>query len=328
MISSEFCSGSIIFRLIFSLLIWFFVCFFVLFLFLCLVFSLFVCLFIFWEAVHFGGSPSLLFLETFIPTCSFCRCLFPCGQGSPPAHTSAWLLPPAGPEPVLRTEIPWILLLLQTNQDLCLSCGRICASSNLICWQLPCSPTLLSLFLDALSASLLTSHAESLHLLWILLKDSIELGSSNRNAVIFIYFFTPHPLLLFIFSISAPLSTRGQAQSVCQRDPNPLSASLPGSQHIWCTYSLPSKLGLLRQRLRCCPVISPLVPLHSHLLGRGAVSLLDDGLQCIMCTIMVLQWRFWHIKHINTWNVLYLFSFRPQGNFLKVLAVCIINLWW
>lgn len=85
-------------------------------------------------------------------------------------------------------RIPWILLLLQTNQDLCLSCGRICAPCNLIYWQLPCSSTLLSLFLDAFSASLLTSHAESLHLLWILLKDSSELGSSNRSAVIFIYF--------------------------------------------------------------------------------------------------------------------------------------------
>lgn len=122
-----------------------------------------------------------------------------------------------------------------------------------------CSPLMLNPFISYESCSrTAVSWAPQIGVLWFLFISG--------------QIFTPHPILLFIFSISAPLSTPGQAQSVCQRDPNPLSASLPGSQHIWSTYSLPSKLGFLRQRLRCCSMISPLVPLHSHLLGRGAVS--------------------------------------------------------
>lgn len=176
----------------------------------------------------------------------------PGGQGSPSCPHLCWAAVSSrswtSPQ---KRGILCILLLLQTNQDFCLSCGRIRAPWNLIYRQLPCSSSLLSLsfFLDALAASVFTSQAEFLHLLCVLFKDSNELGSSGRSAVIFIYFWpNVHSSSSFTFHLQhfcSSLHTRPRLR-VCVRgipilsqppflDPSISVALIPSPQSWGCS---------------------------------------------------------------------------------------------
>lgn len=75
---------------------------------------------------------------------------------------------------------------------------------------------------------------------------------------------------------------------MCQRYPNPTSASLPESQHTCCT-SLPSKQGFLRQGVVVvsCDIIHYAFAFTSSM-ERCYLSLLHDGIWCIALTIR--QW--------------------------------------
>lgn len=232
----------------------------------------------------------LLYIESFIPICSFCFC------SVSPVQVPSIPCPASCPHLCLQQVwassqergIPWILLLLQTNPGFCLSRGRVGAP---VTWFTDSCP---ALHLSCLWCPFCLCA----HLSWWVPPSLMNLAPGQQRVGLLKYgccdfhlFFTKFLLLtLFYFSPSAFLLLcphLAQAQR-CVRVIPILSQPPCLDPSISVALIPPPRAGFAQTELRCCPVISLLVPLHSHFPWRGAVSLLEGGLQCIMCILMIL----------------------------------------